>query len=327
MATSSNQQTKLLYVMRMLLENTDENHVLSMNEILSKLAANGIEAERKSIYDDIEVLNNFGMDIVCRRERPAGYYVASREFELPELKLLVDAVQSSKFITTRKSTELIKKLEKLSSNNQAKQLQRQVVVSNRIKTMNESIYYTVDDLHQAISSNKKITFQYCEWSAEKKLVPKKSGQLYNISPYVLNWDDENYYLIGYDNKDKKEKYYRVDKIRNIKILDEAREGKELFDNFNSAEFSKKTFGMFDGRETDITLEYKEKLVGVILDRFGTDIPVREVKEGILKSRVKVNVSSQFFGWLTGLGDGISIKAPEDVAKEYKKYLKNILKNY
>ncbi len=327
MAKSSNQKLKLLYLMRGLLEKTDEEHIMSMRDILDYLKGYGIEAERKSIYDDIEALRLFGLDIVNKKDRPSGYYIGSRDFELPELKLLVDAVQSSKFITTKKSNELIKKLEGLAGINQARKLQRQVYVSNRIKTMNESIYYNVDDLHEAISENKKITFQYCEWTTDKELVPKKNGELYNVSPWALNWDDENYYLIAYDNEAGSVKFYRVDKIKKITILDEQREGREHFEKFNTADFSKKTFGMFAGEDQEVTLECKDKLIGVVMDRFGTDVSVRNVKSGVFKVRVKINVSPQFFGWLTGIGSDVIITGPEDVVKEYRKYIKNILKNY
>lgn len=187
MAKSYNQKMKILYLMQAFLESTDEMHSLTMQEILEMLTRNGIRAERKSVYDDMETLRNYGLDIVYRKEQPSGYYLASRDFELPELKLLVDAVQSSKFITERKSAELIRKIEGLTSRYEAQQLQRQVFVANRIKTMNESIYYNVDKIHGAISSNVKIRFRYFEWTVEKQMHLKKSGKEYCISPWALTW--------------------------------------------------------------------------------------------------------------------------------------------
>ena len=327
MSKSGNQKLKILYLMKGLIENTDENNVMSMAEILGYLKSYGIDAERKSIYDDIEALRVFGIDIINRKEKPSGYYVASRQFEMPELKLLVDSVQSSKFITTKKSNELIKKLSNLCSIHEAKLLKRQVHVSNRIKTMNESIYYNVDDIHSAISLNKKIAFRYCEWTTKKELVPKKNGEFYNISPWALTWDDENYYLIGFDNISGIVKHYRVDKIQNIKQLDEPREGKEFFNEFNTADFSKKTFGMFSGDETEVVLRCQNKYIGVVLDRFGKDVYIRPGEEGTFRTRVKVNVSNQFFGWLTGIGEGVVVIEPEQVVTNYGQYLKNILDNY
>ena len=232
MAKNSRQKLKILYIMQMLMENTDEEHAMSMQEIIASLERQGISAERKSIYDDIEMLQQFGVDILSRRSAPKGYYIASRDFELPELKLLVDAVQSSKFITEKKSGELIRKIEKLAGRFEAKELQSQVVVANRIKTMNESIYYNVDKIHSAISSNSKIRYKYCEWTINKKLEPKKNGQYYTVSPWVLTWDDENYYLIAFDDALEQMRYYRVDKMLGIELTDDARTGKEQFENFD-----------------------------------------------------------------------------------------------
>ena len=184
MPKKNNQKLKILYIMQMLMEETDEEHALSAAQIIANLSKKGIEAERKSIYDDIEQLKVFGFDILSRRSEPKGYYIASRDFELPELKLLVDAVQSSKFITEKKSRSLISKIERLAGRFEAKTLQSQVVVSNRIKTMNESIYYNVDKIHTAVSENVKIRFKYCEWTIDKTLTPKKDGEAYVVSPWI-----------------------------------------------------------------------------------------------------------------------------------------------
>ena len=327
MPKSYNQKMKILYLMKAFLEETDEEHVMSMKDILSYLESYGIKAERKSIYDDVEALKVFGFDIIIKKEKPGGYYLASRDFELPELKLLVDAVQASKFITTRKSNELIKKLETLASKYEAKSMQRQVYVANRIKTMNESVYYTVDDIHNAISAGKKIVFQYCEWTTDKKLIPRKNGELYDVSPWSLVWDDENYYLIGFDNVSKVVKHYRVDKIKNIKLRNEKREGKEHFEKYDAAEFSKKTFGMFSGEERNITLRCENKMIGVILDRFGTDISIINDKDGTFHFNARVKISNQFFGWLTGIGADVKIVEPADVVEQYTSYLQEIMKNY
>ena len=237
----------------MLKENTDENHAMSANDIISALAKQGISAERKSIYDDIERLKLFGCDILSRRSEPKGYYLASRDFEIAELKLLVDAVQSSKFITEKKSNQLIHKIEQLASRHEAQTLQRQVVVSNRIKTMNESIYYNIDKLHSAISSDVKITFKYCSWTLAKKLEPKKDGANYTVSPYILVWDDENYYLIGFDDDSKEIRHYRVDKMLNITITAEKRDGDDQFSKFDIGNYSKRTFGMFAGDENTLEI--------------------------------------------------------------------------
>lgn len=327
MPKSYNQKMKILYIMKILLEKTDEEHVLSMQEILDELGRYDIKAERKSIYDDIEALRLFGLDIVNRKERPAGYYVAGRQFELPELKLLVDAVQSSKFITTKKSNELIKKIESLTSKYEAGHLQRQVFVTNRIKAMNESIYYNVDKIHSAISENVQIAFQYFEWTVEKEMRLKKNGEKYCISPWALTWDDENYYLIGFDKEADMVKHYRVDKMKSIEILKEKRLGKEHFIHFDTADYAKKMFGMFGGEEIGLTLRMDDHFIGVMIDRFGKDITVRSRRDGTFDAKIKVAVSGQFFGWLSGLGTGAVIVSPAEVAEDYKQYLHNILAQY
>lgn len=327
MAKSYNQKMKILYLMQAFLENTDEMHSLTMREILEMLARNGIQAERKSIYDDMETLRNYGLDILYRKEQPAGYYLASRDFELPELKLLVDAVQSSKFITERKSAELIRKLEGLTSRYEAQQLQRQVFVANRIKTMNESIYYNVDKIHEAILSNVKIKFQYFEWTVEKQMHLKKNGKEYCISPWALTWAEENYYLIGYDEEAAMVKHYRVDKMLSIELTVEKREGQEYLAHFDTADFAKRTFGMFGGEEQEVRLELENRFIGVIIDRFGKEAAIRRTDEEHFQVHVKAVVSPQFFGWLSGLGSGVKIVTPEAVQSEYRQFLQKLLEQY
>lgn len=327
MAKSEKQKLKLLYLMQLLLEKTDEEHAVTMSEIIEYLEKNDIQAERKSIYNDMQLLMDFGLDIISIKERPGGYYLASRQFELAELKLLVDAVQSSKFITSKKSRELIKKLGTLCSDSQAKQLQRQVVVTNRNKAVNESIYYNVDMIYNAIAANVKVRFQYFEWNVNKEMQLRKNGAFYCVSPWLLTWDDENYYLIAYDDGAGIVKHYRVDKMLKIGLTGEERSGKEAFDGFDIAGYSKKTFGMFAGEEETVTLCLEERLTGVVVDRFGTEAAMRKKDESHILARVNVAVSRQFFGWVAGLGAGIKIEAPETVAEQYRAYLEEILKLY
>lgn len=326
LAKSANQKLKLLYIIKILSEKTDEEHSISTQNLIAELEKYEISAERKSIYDDIQQLQQFGYDIVSSKSKNAGgYYLASREFELPELKLLVDAVQSSKFITIRKSKELIKKLESFASVYEGKQLQRQVFVSNRVKTENEKIYYNVDEIHRGIQLNRKISFQYFEWNIEKKMQFRKEGERYQVSPWALIWRDENYYLVAFDEKDSKIKHYRVDKMNEISQEEKEREGLEHFEQFNIAEYANKTFGMYGGREEIVTLQFSNALVGVVLDRFGKDIDIRKRDESHFSVRVKVALSGQFYGWITGIGPEAKIIAPVGVVEEYKKYLEDILK--
>lgn len=322
-------QVKLrtLYIMKMLLEKTDEKYTMSAADIDTVLGDYGMSADRKTVYNDIETLREFGMDILQAKGTNGGYYIGSRKFELPELKLLVDAVQASKFISRRKSEELIRKLESLASEHDARQLQRNVFIYNRPKTGNETIYYNVDQIHTAILENRQIRYQYAEWTVKKELKPKKQGAVYTVSPWSLTWDDANYYLIAYDEKADCMKHYRVDKMQRTCVTERERMGKERFRDFDLVEFSKKTFSMYGGHDEEVTLQCGNELVGVILDRFGTDVMIIPADDGQFRVRVLVAVSPQFFGWVTGIGSGLRITGPGMVQKEYREYLKEILQGY
>ena len=324
MPKSANQKLKLLYLVKILREETDEEHVLNAQQLIERLEKYDILAERKSIYDDIARLQDFGLDIIQVRNRSnSGYYLGSREFELPELKLLVDVVQSSRFITIKKSRELIHKLEQFAGRGEAGKLQRQVYVSGRIKTENESIYYNVDFIHRAIQENRQIVFQYMEWNLERKLVPRRGGQKYVISPWALSWNEENYYLIGYDADAGKIKHYRVDKMGSITLGDEKRLGSEAFESFDIADYTNKTFGMYGGKEETVSLVLKDRLIGVVMDRFGREADIRKLNDGFFRVRVRVAVSGQFYGWLTGLGQDARLTGPEEIVSDYRDYLKEI----
>lgn len=327
MPKSFNQKLKILYLMKVFQEQTDEEHPMTIQDLINYLNDYGITAERKTIYDDIETLKLFGMDIVNRRLKPSGYYLGSRTFELAELKLLVDAVQSSKFITQKKSSLLIKKLESLASVFEAKKLERQVYMASPVKTVNEGIYYNIDDIHKAISENRQISFQYYEWTIAKEMHLKKNGDRYRVSPWGLVWKGENYYLVGLDEKGGIVKHYRVDKMLKIRVERRKRNGKEIFRDFDAAKFASKTFGMFGGREETVCLEFENRFVGVVIDHFGQDVIIHKKDEEHFTIRVRVNVSGQFFGWIAGLGEGVKVEAPKNVRKEYIAFLKNALKSY
>ena len=326
MARSSNQKLKILYLMKIFLEKTDCDHALTIAEIISELEKYGVSAERKSLYDDIDNLRDYGLDIETTRDTRVRYYVANRLFELPELKLLVDAVQASKFITARKSGELIKKLESFSSTYEAMNLQRQVYVANRIKTMNESIYYNVDFIHGAINNNKKITFKYYEWTPQKEKKLRHGGATYSVSPWALTWDDEYYYMIAYDSAAGCIKHYRVDKMVNIGVSDEMREGADIFCDFDMALYSKQVFGMFGGELTTVLLECDNSLAGVVIDRFGSDVTIMPKGEKF-EASVRVMVSPTFVSWALGFGGRIKILSPSFVAEELQRTAKEALEAY
>lgn len=323
----SHVKLRTLYIMKILLEKTDEKYTMSAMDIDRTLRNYGMSADRKTVYNDIETLKEFGMDILQAKGTNGGYYIGSRRFELPELKLLVDAVQASKFISRRKSEELIRKLESLASEHDARQLQRNVFIYNRPKTGNETIYYNVDKIHTAILENRQIRYQYAEWTVKKELRPKKNGAVYTVSPWALTWDDANYYLIAYDEEADCMKHYRVDKMQRTSVTGSERTGKERFRDFNLAEFSKKTFSMYGGHDEEVTLQCANELIGVILDRFGSDVMVIPVNEEEFRVHVLAAVSPQFFGWVTGIGSRLHIAGPMHVQKEYKEYLKEIMQGY
>lgn len=322
-----NQKIKILYLMRIFLEQTDEEHPMSVKELIAYLNSLGISAERKTVYDDIETLRNFGMDILNRREHPAGFYLASREFELPELRLLVDAVQSSRCITNGKSRQLIRKLESLASVYESRQLRRQGFAENRIRTINENVYYSIDMIQRALTEDRQISFQYCEWTVEKKLRPENEGERYSVSPWGLVWQNEEYYLITYDEKCGRVKQYQVDKLQQIRIEKEVRRGREFFENYDIGELTSRTFGMFGGREVTICLEAHNRLVGVVLDRFGRDIMIHRKDPEHFKTLVRVNISDRFFGWIASLGPDAVIASPDEIRDKYREFLEKSLSNY
>ncbi len=328
MPKGTNQKFKLYRLAQIMQEKTDDEHYITMPEIMANLAGYDVTADRKSIYADLRDLSILGVEV---EGEPIGnryhYHVVSRLFELPELKLLVDAIQSSKFITEKKSNTLIKKLEKMASKYDAQKLQRQVYVSGRIKTMNESIYYTVDAIHNAISENKKIRFQYYQWNVKKEMELRHNGAWYDISPWGLSWDDENYYLVGYDSDARQIKHYRVDKMLHIKSSDERREGKEFFKKLDMADYAKKSFGMFGGKEQTVKLLVKNSLAGVIIDRFGKDVMMIPADEEQFTVNVDVHVSRQFLGWIFSLGEDIKIAGPSDVVEQMKMETRRLLEQY
>jgi predicted DNA-binding transcriptional regulator YafY len=323
-----NQKLKMLFLAKIFSEETDDQHALTMPQIIEKLSACGVNADRKTLYLDFEELRHFGLDIIAAKVgRDCFYHLGGRDFELPELKLLVDSVQSAKFITDKKSKELIKKLESLVSKYEGKQLHRQVVISGRIKTMNESIYYNVDKLHEAIGADSQIRFKYYQWNVKKEMELRRDGAWYQISPWGLMWDDENYYLVGYDAEDSKIKHYRVDKMLRIALTDQKREGREPFKAFNMPRYTKSLFGMYGGEETKVTIEAENSMAGVLIDRFGKDIIIAPVDESHFKTVVNVAISNQFLGWIMALGDGVKITSPASVVEQMKAEIKRLAAQY
>lgn len=322
MAKGTNQKLKLLYLSKIFMEKTDENHALTLKEITKLLNEYQVTADRKTLYLDFEELKRYGLDIIKEKhEKSVVYSLASREFELAELKLLVDSVQSAKFITEKKSRSLIKKLGALVSEYEAKQLQRQVIIAGRVKTINESILINVDIIHSAINNNKEISFQYFQWTPNKERELRHEGKTYNISPWHLVWDDENYYLVGYDADSEMIKHYRVDKMLKISKTNSDRKGKQKMETLDIAAYSKSLFGMLGGTPEKVTLECQNDIAGIIIDRFGQDILMVPTDDRHFTVSVEVIPSDQFIGWIIGLGNCIKIKSPNSVLDRVKEIIK------
>jgi len=293
---------------------------MSTTDLVKALAAYDIPVERKSLYDDIEALRHYGMDIELKRGKKGGYYVASRDFELPELKLLVDAVQSSKLITVKKSRELIKKLSKLTNTAQAKLLNRQVHISGRAKALNESVYYVIDSLHEAINSGKKISFKYFNYSITKSRIYRRSNKAYIRTPVAMCWNEDNYYLVTYSpNFDNPFATYRVDRMTDVKIQKEKAEKYDK-EKFNLNEYIKQNFSMYSGEKVSAKIAFDESLVSVVLDQFGADTHLS--KNGDNRFSVKVNVSASpiFLGWIFKFGSQAEILEPESLRESMKEMI-------
>lgn len=324
MARSSNQKQKILYIEKMFREESDELHPLTVNMIIEKLDKLGVAAERKAIYSDIELLRDvIGMDI-CN-DKNKYYYLASRDFEFEELQLLADAVACSKFISEDKSRELVGKISHLSSDFQANDLQRSVIVANRVKTVNKKIYYNINKIHEAIKNGKQITFRYFNYDIHKKKVFRNSDGRYKMSPYHLAWEDENYYCIGYYEKYGTISNFRVDRMEDVEV---SEEDTVLSKDFALAEYTRKIFGMFAGKETvRVKLRFDNSLTSVVMDKFGSDITMHKFDESNFCISKDVNVSPTFYGWLFQLGKKAEILEPLSIRQEFIAYIDDVRNMY
>lgn len=328
MSQSSGSNLKLLYLLRMFEEKTDEENGISMREILSWLESRGISAERKSIYDNIEALVRVGYDITSYRKNRTTYYkLNSRLFEPPELKLMVDTIATSKLITAEQSQNLIKKIEKLGSNRQASALQRNVYVYDRPKTKNENVFNNIEILTEAINNHKIINFEYYRWSKDKKLVLRQNGIKENISPQGLEFYDGNYYLIAIDNSVEKIRHYRVDKIGKIVLSGDDKKRTEKKIEF--PKYSAQMLSMFAGPTRELRFEVDEENVGILIDRFGAAavkiLPI-PTAAGKYICRVELQVSNQLLGWILSVSDKVDFIGPEDVREQYQSLLRQTLSN-
>ena len=326
MARAYNQKLKLLYLRDFLLKNTDEEHAVTIQDMIDMLAEHEIRAERKSLYDDLKLLgpDGYGMDII----HSGKYYkVVSRDFELQEVKLLVDMVQSSNFITSRKTSSLIAKLETLCSRFQGAGLQRTVYVRNRVKNMDESVYLNVDALSEAIAGDRQVSFQYFSYNTAKERVLRHGGRLHTVSPFALIWVDQNYYLLAWYAEAGELRHYRVDRMTHIRALRKRREGREAFAATDMATYTTKVFSMFTGETTHVRLRFADRLTDPVLDRFGTDVILVPDGEGHFTVTLEVVVSPQFYAWLTAFGEEAEVLGPPAVREGYRNHLAGVLDRY
>ncbi|MBR2806691.1 MAG: WYL domain-containing protein [Oscillospiraceae bacterium] len=328
MAGNKNAKLKLLYLLRYLETDTDEDHGVTVDDIIDYLNNNEIDAERKSVYTDIELLKKFGLDIITTREgHKYSYKLISRNFELAELKLLADAVGSSKFITRKKSLQLVDKLSKETSRFQASQLKRQVYVEKRVKTMNESIYYSIDAIHTAILNNKKLAFRYFDYSMEKKRVLRKGGAEYIVTPVALLYADDNYYLAAYTKERNTVHNYRVDRMLGVIVTNEVRDKNEVIEAFDPGDYIRMQFSMFGGIRQRVDMMFDKSLVNVVIDRFGSDIIMTKADEDRFIVHLDVELSPAFFAWVFMFGNRVRILGPDEVVEAYANMIRSVAGTY
>lgn len=327
---SDRKKLTLIYLQQLFVEKTDKTHFIRMPEILDYLAERGVFVDRRTIYTDLKLLNYAGFEVVGVQERGGyKYHHPSRLFDTTELKFLIDSIAASKFLTERKSKELIDKVKTLGNTFDNSALNRGVLSPKRIKSMNDKVFKNLDLLYAAISSNSQITFQYMRWNTQRKLEAQRSGELYSASPCAVSLSDDNYYLIAFDSRTSNLRHYRIDKMNSIKLTDEPRAGKEIFMTFDIVDYSRKTFGMFAGKEETVTIEATNHLVGVFIDRFGEAASIRKNFQNpdTFIVKIAVHVSPQFYGWLFGLGKEVTIVSPLSVKEEFINTVNSILSNY
>ena len=325
MPKSDNQKLKIFYILDYLEQNSHADHPVRASQLIEMLEHRyNITCERKTIYSDIAALQQLGVDIVSIPGKYGGYYIASRTFELPELKLLIDAVQSSRFLTEKKSRELIEKLCKQCSVHDAKLVRRDVLVSGRVKSMNESIYYNVDAIQEAIAENRQITFRYFDWGLDGQR--KYRDREYIASPYGLCQDNENCYLLAHSDRHGVT-HYRVDRMSDITLLNESRVPCPELTGKKFQEHAAQLFQMYSGESTDVKLRFHRDLTNVVIDRFGQDTMLIPDGDEHFVFTVRVAVSPMFLSWVIGFGNKAKVLYPESVVDRCRELCLEALNQY
>jgi predicted DNA-binding transcriptional regulator YafY len=307
-------KSRILYLLKLLNEYTDEHNPLSTVEIINCLKSFGISAHRKTVASDIALLEEFGIDVITIKSTQNKYYIGNRDFELPEIKLLVDEVESSKFITSKKSEVLVSKLALFVRQGQANELKRHIYIDKRIKPEYEEIYYTVDCIHAAINTGKQVEFKYIEYNQDKERIYKNNGYTYKLSPYALAWSEDHYYVIGYIKKHGKISKFRVDRMAKVNISENN--SIPVPEGFSAAQYAKNIFEMYDGEMKTVELKCTNDLMKVIIDRFGENVNSISLDSVCFKAIVEVSISPTFYGWVFGFAGKMTILSPEEVKNEY-----------
>lgn len=323
MKTETNiMKRRLLLVQRLLYESTDEQHPLTTFEILEYLENQGIITNRKTLKGDIDIMVDCGMDIITVQSKPNKYFWGAREFEQAELKLLIDAVSSSRFITQKKSQILAKKIMTLSNKHGQKELKRNIYETNRIKSKNESLLYVVDAVNEAISSKKKIAFQYTDYTSEKKKVLKNSGEVYTLSPYALFWNEDFYYVVGYSDKHGNISSFRADRICHIELLEEKAVRKSK--DFSLERYSRQIFEMYDGDTVKVKLECRNYIMRYVIDRFGESVETELATEDTFYAYPEVALSPNFYSWVFKFAGEIKIISPDKAKSTLNEMAQSII---
>lgn len=318
---------KLMHLARIFERETDDEHGLTTSQIIEKLAALDIRVERKTLYRDIDCLRSFGYDIMKYDRRPVEYGLASREFQEQELLLLADAVQSSKFLTKRKSTSLVKAIGKLGSKYMDENLRKQVHVEGRIKSLNESVFYNIDAIQRALSLGRKVEFRYFKYDETKRRVLQRDGRIYIETPVQLVYMDDEYYLVAWNDKHAGFTTYRVDRMVEIDVSNERSMRNEEIASFDVAKYQQRVFGMFSGKPVGVTLLVRASAMSAVIDRFGKDIEVSCAENGWSRISAMVMEAPTFYGWLATLGTDVRIEQPQSTRESYISYLRGIAESY
>ena len=316
-------KARLLMLVKMLYEKTDDENKMTTNEILDHLRSLKIHSNDKTLRRDMALLQELGFDVIVEHSKPNRYFMGNHGFQLPEVKLLIDAVASSRFITEKKSCELGDKLAMLASENQRQMLTRHIHVTNRAKTDNKGIYYTVDLVNEAITNHKKIAFQYTEYDGNKEKILRNDGEIYELSPFALYWNEDFYYVVGWSDKHENVSVFRADRLFRPEILEE--DACPEPEGFNLDDYSRKVFEMYDGEEVDVVLECKNDFMKYIIDRFGEDVDTEPVSDETFQARVRVSLSPTFYAWVFTFEGGIKILEPEKAVDDIVKMAKKIVK--